>query len=107
MTGLGFHQQCRTSTRLAPALFPSASFPVTQSQWPHPARLLYLVLHYLPASSLPWEGVNPVTVDVELPSGEEATPTLEEVALLCPYPLLLPEPWDGLKGRKERSKEPR
>lgn len=48
-----------------------------------------------------------MTVDVELPSGEEATPTLEEVAPLCPYPLLLPEPWDGLKGRKERSKEPR
>lgn len=65
VTGLGFHQQCRTSTRLAPALSPNASFPVTQSQWPHPAGLLYLVLHYLPASSLPWEGVNPVTVDVD------------------------------------------
>lgn len=42
-----------------------------------------------------------------LPFGEEATPTLEEVAPLRPYPLLLPEPWDGLNGRKERSKEPR
>lgn len=48
-----------------------------------------------------------MTVDQDASLWRTSYSDLEDVAPPHPYPLFLPEPWDGLKGWKERLKEPR
>lgn len=105
VTGLGFHQNCQACPDSASQSF-SSCLLATSGDLRQTALSWYWTDHP-PASSLPWEGVNPVTVNMDTSLWRTSDSDLEnEVVLAHPPPSFLPQPspWDGLKGRKEGSR---